>query len=42
MFRAVVIAVVMFAIFDLYFLDGKYTNAFQAMATALLHHVFRF
>ena len=29
-----------FAIFDLYSLDGKYTNSVQATATAFLHHVF--
>ena len=40
MFRIVVIAVVAAATFDLYFLDGKYTNAVHATATTFLHHVF--
>ena len=40
MFRIVAIAVVASATFDLYFLDGKYTNAVHATATAFLHHVF--
>jgi hypothetical protein len=35
MFRMVVIVVVAAATYDLYFLDGKYTNAAQATATDL-------
>ncbi len=40
MFRIVLIVVVASAIFDLYFLDGKYTNAVHATANAFLHYVF--
>ena len=34
------IAVVASAIFDSYFLDGKYINAVHATANAFLHYVF--
>jgi hypothetical protein len=40
MLRIVVIVVVAAATYDSYFLDGKYTNAVHATATAFLHHVF--
>jgi hypothetical protein len=38
--RSALIAVVALATLDFYFIDGKYMNAVQAMATAFLHHVF--
>jgi hypothetical protein len=38
--RSAVIAAVALATLDLYFFDGKYMNAVQAIATAFLHHVF--
>jgi hypothetical protein len=40
MFRIVAIALVAFAAFDLYFLDGQYTHAAEAMGMSLRHFAF--